>query len=167
MTTFFTIDININKTHENCPICLENININNNSITLECQHRYCKTCIDNLFSSKLNNKCPLCRSSIELNKCIINENNTTNNTTNNDYISKKFNNNIKLYNNNTINKYNSNFIHFKTKNLCDKFLRKARCKFTIEHVCCSGTGCKINNLTTQQIMKLKKNFLENNTINYN
>ena len=111
MSTFFTIDIN--KTHENCPICLENININNNSITLECQHRYCKTCIDNLFSSKLNNKCPLCRSSIELNKCIINENNTTNN----DYISKKFNNNIKLYNNNTINKYNSNFIHFKTKNL--------------------------------------------------
>lgn len=152
MSTFFTIDIN--KTHENCPICLENININNNSITLECQHRYCKTCIDNLFSSKLNNKCPLCRSSIELNKCIINENNTTNN----DYISKKF---------NTINKYNSNFIHFKTKNLCDKFLRKARCKFTIEHVCCSGTGCKINNLTSQQIMKLKKNFLENNTINYN
>lgn len=152
MSTFFTIDIN--KTHENCPICLENININNNSITLECQHRYCKTCIDNLFSSKLNNKCPLCRSSIELNKCIINENNTTNN----DYISKKF---------NTINKYNSNFIHFKTKNLCDKFLRKARCKFTIENVCCSGTGCKINNLTSQQIMKLKKNFLENNTINYN
>jgi|TARA_B110000858_G_scaffold189038_1_gene235325 hypothetical protein len=152
MSTFFTIDIN--KTHENCPICLENININNNSITLECQHRYCKTCIDNLFSSKLNNKCPLCRSSIELNKCIINENNSTNN----DYISKKF---------NTINKYNSNFIHFKTKNLCDKFLRKARRKLTIEHVCCSGTGCKINNLTTQQIMKLKKNFLENNTINYN
>ena len=152
MSTFFTIDIN--KTHENCPICLENININNNSITLECQHRYCKTCIDNLFSSKLNNKCPLCRSSIELNKCIINENNSTNN----DYISKKF---------NTINKYNSNFIHFKTKNLCDKFLRKARRKLTIEHVCCSGTGCKINNLTTQQIMKLKKNFLENNNINYN
>jgi hypothetical protein len=152
MSTFFTIDIN--KTHENCPICLENININNNSITLECQHRYCKTCIDNLFSSKLNNKCPLCRSSIELNKCIINENNSTNN----DYISKKF---------NTINKYNSNFIHFKTKNLCDKFLRKARCKLTIQHVCCSGTGCKINNLTSQQIMKLKKNFLENNTINYN
>ena len=160
MTTFLTIDNN--KTHENCPICLENINIKNNSITLECQHRYCKTCIDNLFSSKLNNKCPLCRSSIELNKCIINENNSTNNSTNNitnnDYISKKF---------NTINKYNSNFIHFKTKNLCDKFLRKARCKFTIEHVCCSGTGCKINNLTSQQIMKLKKNFLENNTINYN
>jgi len=152
MSTFFTIDIN--KTHENCPICLENININNNSITLECQHRYCKTCIDNLFSSKLNNKCPLCRSSIELNKCIINENNSTNN----DYISKKF---------NTINKYNSNFIHFETKNLCNKFLRKARRKLTIEHVCCSGTGCKINNLTTQQIMKLKKNFLENNTINYN
>lgn len=152
MSTFFTIDIN--KTHENCPICLENININNNSITLECQHRYCKTCIDNLFSSKLNNKCPLCRSSIELNKCIINENNSTNN----DYISKKF---------NTINKYNSNFIHFKTKNLCDKFLKKARCKLTIQHVCCSGTGCKINNLTSQQIMKLKKNFLENNTINYN
>ena len=143
MSTFFTIDIN--KTHENCPICLENININNNSITLECQHRYCKTCIDNLFSSKLNNKCPLCRSSIELNKCIINENNSTNN----DYISKKF---------NTINKYNSNFIHFKTKNLCDKFLRKARCKLTIQHVCCSGTGCKINNLTSQQIMKLKKKF---------
>tara|TARA_Y100000741_G_scaffold286054_2_gene225905 strand:- start:3321 stop:3812 length:492 start_codon:yes stop_codon:yes gene_type:complete len=163
MTTFLTIDIN--KTHENCPICLENININNNSITLQCQHCYCKTCIDNLFSSKLNNKCPLCRVSIELNKCIINANNTTNNTTNNskknDYISEKFN------NKNTINKYNSNFIHFETKIICDKFLRKARRKFTIEHVCCSGTGCKINNLTSEQIMKLKKNFLENNTINYN
>ena len=162
MITFLTIDIN--KTHENCPICLENININNNSIKLECQHRYCKTCIDNLFSSKLNNKCPLCRNSIELNKCIINENNITNN----DYIIEEFDNNNKLYNNNNpINKYNSNFIHFETKNLCNKFLRKARCKMTIEHVCCSGTGCKINNLTSQQIMKLKKNFLENNTINYN
>jgi hypothetical protein len=161
MSNFLSIDNN--KTHENCAICLENIDINNNSITLECQHRYCKYCIDKLLSSKLCNKCPLCRSSIELNKCIINENNTTNN----DYISKKFNNNIKLYNNNTINKYNSNFIHFETKIICDKFLRKARRKFTIEHVCCSGTGCKINNLTSQQIMKLKKNFLENNTINYN
>ena len=49
MTTFINIDNN--KTDENCAICLENININNNSITLECQHRYCKSCIDNLFSS--------------------------------------------------------------------------------------------------------------------
>mgnify|MGYP001189721521 FL=1 len=39
--------------------------------------------------------------------------------------------------------------------------------FTIENVCCRGTGCKIKNVTSQQIIKLKKNFLENNTINYN
>ena len=38
---------------------------------------------------------------------------------------------------------------------------------TIEYVCCGGKGCKITNLTSQQVTKLKKNFLENNTINYN
>ena len=145
MTTFLTIDIN-----KNCPICLENININNNSITLECRHRYCNTCIDNLFSSKLNNKCPLCRCSIELNKCVINNNKILNNSINN-----------------SINNSNGGFIHFETKTICNKFVRKASYKMTIEYVCCGGKGCKITNLTSQQVTKLKKNFLENNTINYN
>lgn len=143
--------INNDKAEDNCPICLENININNNSITLECQHRYCNSCIENLFSSKLNNKCPLCRGSIDLNKCVI----------------KIKNNNYNNYNFDEKNNSNDNFIHFETKKICDRFLRRAIYKMTISNVCCGGTGCKINNLTSQQIIKLKKNFLESNTMNYN
>ena len=153
MTTFINIDNN--KTDENCAICLENININNNSITLECQHRYCKSCIDNLFSSNLHNKCPLCRVFIDLNKCVIIENVTKNNNNKNIF-------DLKLLNNSS-----SKYIHFETKIICKKFLKKAKYKITIENVCCGGTGCKISNLTNEQIKNLKKNFLENNTINYN
>tara|TARA_Y100001960_G_scaffold259178_1_gene278958 strand:+ start:30 stop:500 length:471 start_codon:yes stop_codon:yes gene_type:complete len=156
MTTFINIDNN--KTDENCAICLENININNNSITLECQHRYCKSCIDNLFSSNLHNKCPLCRVSIDLNKCIIIENVTKKNNNNN---------NKNIFDLELLSYSNSKFIHFETKIICKKFLRKVKNKITIDHICCSGTGCKINNLTSEQITILKKNFLENNTINYN
>ena len=169
MTTFINIDYN--KHDQVCPICLENINIKNNSITLDCQHNYCKDCIDNLFSSKLYNKCPLCRKTIDLNKCMINENiedyNNENNNIEDIFIEDKNikNNNIK--NNNIKNNNSSNFIHFETKNICNKFLRKAKNKLIIEHSCCGGKGCKISNLTKEQITSLKKNFLENNTINYN
>ena len=153
MNTFINIDNN--NTDEKCCICFESININNNSITLECHHRYCKSCIDNLFLSNLDNKCPLCRFSIDLNKCIIIENVTKNNNNKNIFDLKLLNDSI------------SKNIHFDTKKLCNKFLKKAKNKITIDKVCCGGRGCKINNLTSKQIMILKKNFLENNTINYN
>ena len=181
MTTFINID-NI-KHDEICAICLENINIKNNSITLDCQHNYCKDCIDNLFSSKLYNKCPLCRKTIDLNKCTINENIEDNNIEDNNnniednFIEDNFienknikNKNIKnknIKNKNIKNNNSSNFIHFETKNICNKFLRKAKYKLIIEHSCCGGKGCKISNLTKEQITSLKKNFLENNIINNN
>jgi hypothetical protein len=47
--------------HENeCPICLENINIGEYEKTLDCKHCFHKKCIDRWFN-KDNDFCPMCR----------------------------------------------------------------------------------------------------------
>ena len=53
-----------NTSSENtCSICLQNILINNLCIT-NCNHQYCKECIDNWFNTG-KDTCPMCRKTIK------------------------------------------------------------------------------------------------------
>jgi len=49
---------------KDCPICLESISTEDSYIT-ECNHTFHLNCIKRSVDS-LNNKCPMCRSSIDL-----------------------------------------------------------------------------------------------------
>ena len=55
--------------NDECPICLETINEEDNVINLECRHQYHQPClmpwIDNQLSKNNNSSCPLCRSDIK------------------------------------------------------------------------------------------------------
>ena len=54
----------ISNDNIDCCICLDKFEENNNSIVLNCSHRFHKECILNWFKKELN--CPLCRKNIEL-----------------------------------------------------------------------------------------------------
>lgn len=49
----------INISDNNCPICFNEINLDNKYIT-DCKHEYCKDCLNNWFD-KGKNTCPKCR----------------------------------------------------------------------------------------------------------
>ena len=51
-------NLNLNFSNE-CPICLENININ--SINLNCNHQLHKNCFIKLYNTNPDITCPLCR----------------------------------------------------------------------------------------------------------
>ena len=53
----------INLTNNSCPICFNEISLDNKYIT-NCEHEYCKDCLDNWFD-KGKNTCPKCRSTIK------------------------------------------------------------------------------------------------------
>ena len=61
-----TEDINLttfNLTDNSCPICFNEISLDNKYIT-GCKHEYCKDCLDNWFD-KGKNTCPKCRRTIK------------------------------------------------------------------------------------------------------
>jgi len=62
---------------------------------------------------------------------------------------------------------NGTFIHFyNNKYLCSKFVEYVTgLKYIVNHTCCNGTGCKINNIDDTTAYKIKQQFLHNN--NYN
>jgi len=167
------LDTKANLPEQTCAVCLETIN--KHSVTLECAHRYCKDCIDTLISSALNNNCPMCRVTIDINKCIYSDttysDSTYSDTTCSDSTlteNEKFLKAMEYIK--TSGEYNlhKNYIHFDTKSLCDEFIKKAKKqRISIGKRCCDGTGCKLNNLTIEQVKKLKKNYSESNTININ
>jgi hypothetical protein len=47
---------------EDCPICLENI-IEENKVKSECNHTFCKTCLEIALENKDN--CPMCRTILQ------------------------------------------------------------------------------------------------------
>ena len=50
------------KIHDNCPICLNQMQ-DTNTVTTSCNHRFCFQCL--MDSCKVKNNCPLCRKEIE------------------------------------------------------------------------------------------------------
>lgn len=58
-------NITIKKSIKNlkCPICLDKLSKNNVKVT-ECEHAFCKGCLDNHFNGADNNKCPMCRTNV-------------------------------------------------------------------------------------------------------
>jgi hypothetical protein len=58
------------KLEDNCTICMDNMNINDEVIILQCKHTYHKKCIvENI--DELRNRCPVCRHDIGKSKHII------------------------------------------------------------------------------------------------
>ena len=39
---------NVKEYVNNCPVCIQNIDTDNNRIVLKCGHRHCRTCFDDL-----------------------------------------------------------------------------------------------------------------------
>lgn len=54
-----------------CPICLEDKNIEDNTILLSCFHTLCLSCSKKLFDNKTEIRCPLCRHNSKINECFI------------------------------------------------------------------------------------------------
>jgi hypothetical protein len=56
------------------------------------------------------------------------------------------------------------FIHFKSKSVCDLFIKNLeKYNITILHICCSGTGIRIDSKFVKTVENLKKSF-ENNSL---
>ena len=58
-----------NETTFECPVCWDNIDMNNR-VTTMCDHHYCSSCMENILRKSIENKtqtqCPMCRESCTL-----------------------------------------------------------------------------------------------------
>jgi hypothetical protein len=62
----------------------------------------------------------------------------------------------------TIDKNKGEFIHFyDNKKQCTNFIKYAKgLNYKVSHICCNGTGCRIDNIDDDTAFKLKENFLQ-------
>ena len=152
---FINEDFNKNIT-EHCAICMHRMN--NNTVTLDCKHEFCADCIKQLQCSNLQQKCPLCRSTLTI------ENNDYKIINSKERVAvKKYSN----YNNNNKKEPQTFYIHFDDIKTCKKFMKHNK---NVGTNCCGGKGCIIYNVANQkEISEIKTAFLErnNNITNYN
>ena len=152
---FINEDFNKNI-NEHCAICM-NI-MNNNTVTLDCKHEFCADCIKQLQCSNLQQKCPLCRSTLTI------ENNDYKIISSNERVALK---KVSNYNNKNKKEEKTFYIHFDDIKTCKKFMKYNK---NVGTNCCGGKGCIIYNVANQkEISEIKTAFIErnNNITNYN
>ena len=150
---FINEDFNKNI-NEHCAICM-NI-MNNNTVTLDCKHEFCADCIKQLQCSNLQQKCPLCRSTLTI------ENNDYKIISSNERVALK---KVSNYNNKNKKEEKTFYIHFDDIKTCKKFMKYNK---NVGTNCCGGKGCIIYNVANQkEISEIKTAFLERNITNYN
>ena len=150
---FINEDLNKNI-NEHCAICM-NI-MNNNTVTLDCKHEFCADCIKQLQCSNLQQKCPLCRTTLTI------ENNDYKIISSNERVALK---KVSNYNNKNKKEEKTFYIHFDDIKTCKKFMKYNK---NVGTNCCGGKGCIIYNVANQkEISEIKTAFLERNITNYN
>ena len=152
---FINEDFNKNI-NEHCAICM-NI-MNNNTVTLDCKHEFCADCIKQLQCSNLQQKCPLCRSTLTI------ENDDYKIISSKERVALK---KVSNYNNKNKKEEKTFYIHFDDIKTCKKFMKYNK---NVGTKCCGGKGCIIYNVANQkEISEIKTAFIErnNNITNYN
>ena len=69
MSYKFTFSIIASYRDEECAICLEKEG--GRWTTLDCDHAFHKSCIDRYLNGRIDARCPICRQSIEEDRCVV------------------------------------------------------------------------------------------------